>query len=526
MSSNPYLFKFWVPKVGHGGTRSTGSHGAFGLGSNTAAPILINQHGFWQSGSFKSGSKQLQLVDVVNNFDWTHTGGAYRHEVPYIRMSELSVNFNSIRQQLKYMLSSGILGADTAGFIADMMTVKQEKAADKWWEEQKDAGLIGEKDDGGAASKMYKARKKFDGNLDTTIDDSVAPKHLRPYYGLYGVASTGFEYAFPYFTADGKSVDSTWGDLDSSSHGGAISDIIKSTVGPEGFAKTIVDNLAIKKDVLGTYIERAQIYSTQEGPSHTFGFTLFNTGSIDSIVRNWHLQYMLAYQNLPNKLSKVNVDPPVIYEVEIPGMFYSPFAYISSLKISHQGATRTMNIPYFSDYKQTGATDTVGLPNSKTWDKIVGAPRNLRSGTYPRKTTPNHGEVEQIIHGGIEGAPKWNTYNAGVMIIPDAYRIEITIKSMVPESKNLFFHSALGQGTRSTGLYGVTINQSGAFSGDASRMYNRPTGHVAETLAANERQDSFGNIAWETAKEMGSAILKGGEYSQPLRFVTGPGGLL
>ena len=500
MSNNPYLFNFSTAAKAQ---RAGGEAHGRGLGDNTAAPILVNRYG--RTG--KGLPKNLQLVDVVNNFDWTHTAGAYRHEVPYIRMSELSVNFNSIRQQLRYMLSSGILGADTAGFIADMLTVKQEKSARAWYDEAQ-AELGGE--EGSQRHKelsaQYHKRKAYDGSLDTTFEDAVVgPRHLRPYYGLYGVAPTGFEYAFPYFVADGKSVDTAWGDMDSSTHGGAISDIIKSTVGPEGFAKTVIDNLAIQGNVVGTHIERAQIYSSQEGPSHTFGFTLFNTGSITSIVRNWHLQYMLAYQNLPNKLSKVNVDPPVIYEVEIPGQFYSPFAYISSLKVSHQGATRTMNIPYYSDYMDDGSTDTVGLDNSSNWDKIVGVPRNLRNGIHPRKGTPLHGEVEQVIGKGFINSSDYKKFNAGKVIIPDAYRIEITIKSMVPESKNLFFHSALGQGTRSSGLYGVTIKQRGAFAededgvklkglGDTGPVRFDPTAPTGLGGGASIQEDDSGNF--------------------------------
>ena len=121
-----------------------------------------------------------------------------------------------------------------------------------------------------------------------------------------------------------------------------------------------------------------------------------------------------------------------------------------------------MNIPYFSNYKNDASTDTIGIKSSDKWEDIVGGPRRIKSGTFPRKTGTTHSRVEQILHSAAEGKAK--TYTAGMMIIPDAYRIELTIKSMVPESKNLFFHSALGQGTRSSGLYGVTVKQSGAFA--------------------------------------------------------------
>ena len=42
-------------------------------------------------------------------------------------------------------------------------------------------------------------------------------------------------------------------------------------------------------------------------------------------------------------------------------------------------------------------------------------------------------------------------------IVPDAYQIDITIKSLLPESKNLLFHSALGSNTLGSGIYSASI---------------------------------------------------------------------
>ena len=477
-SNNPYLFWF-----GANSDRRIKGQAGSGLGDNTAAPVLRNNYNHDARHGVEDDQGKVQLIDVVNQFDWTHTAGDYRYEVPYIRMSELTVNFNSIRQQLKYMLSTGVAGLKQSKWIAEVLT-PDGQSAQEWYDEKSKGKNTAQKQ---KLLSTLEVKQAFDGDNMVGFNDKVVAKHLKPYYGLYGVASTGFEYIFPYFTADGKSVETSWGDMDSSNHGGALSDIIKSTVGPEGFAKSLIDNLAIQGGVIGTHIERAQIYSSQEGPSYTFGFTLFNTGSIASIVRNWHLQYMLAYQNLPNKLTKVNVDPPVIYEVEIPGMFYSPFAYISSLKISHQGATRTMNIPYFSSYKDTdtgpAGNETAGVSDRASWDKIVGKPRTIINGTAPQKVTPMHGQVEQVnvneriptYEGNKTTAKK---FGKGIMIIPDAYRIEITVKSMVPESKNLFFHSALGQSTRASGLYNVTLAKSGDFT---DKKYAAPAPPVSQT---------------------------------------------
>ena len=519
---DPYLFRF---SKDNSGPARRGSDSVHGLGSDTSAPLLVNDTGKVPDDSISTP----QLIDVVSKFDWTHTAGAYRNEVPYIRMSELSVNFNSIRQQLKYMLSTGVVGLNAAGAAMDMLTFGGQNA-DDWWDAEQKAGKTGKKGTAihSTKSKEFHARLKMEQQSNTRLNTKGIAKHLKPYYGLYGVASTGFEYIFPYFTADGKSVETSWGDMDSSNHGGALSDIIKSTVGPEGFAKSLIDNLAIQGGVIGTHIERAQIYSSQEGPAHTFGFTLFNTGSYKSIVRNWHLQYMLGYQNLPNKLSKVNVDPPVIYEVEIPGYFYSPFAYISSLKISHQGATRTMQIPYFSahgdstpstnmDYRDSVrklASDTIKAHQTRNpfGLETLGENRKKKAGTSPRS---DQAESSEMIEQEIASPKNSEIYDAGLMIIPDAYRIEITIKSMVPESKNLFYHSTLGVGTKASGLYNTTItgnNKDSTTGGKArkSKYHSTTLAGPLETSTTNAGAPGVDYVDFGRKSELGNIYMEGG----------------
>ena len=42
-------------------------------------------------------------------------------------------------------------------------------------------------------------------------------------------------------------------------------------------------------------------------------------------------------------------------------------------------------------------------------------------------------------------------------IIPDAYQIDMTIQSLIPESQNLLYHSTLGPSTLNSGVYTATI---------------------------------------------------------------------
>jgi len=66
--------------------------------------------------------------------------------------------------------------------------------------------------------------------------------------------------------------------------------------------------------------------------------------SYEDVTRNWQLIFLLTYQNLPNKVSKSLSLPPVIYEALLPGVWYSKYAYISSMRVDFVGATRKMNL--------------------------------------------------------------------------------------------------------------------------------------------------------------------------------------
>ena len=78
----------------------------------------------------------------------------------------------------------------------------------------------------------------------------------------------------------------------------------------------------------------------------TFSFPLINTGfsTYDDVRLNWQLVFLLTYQNRPNRRTRELIDPACIYEVNIPGVKYIPFAFISQLKIDYIGARRQMEL--------------------------------------------------------------------------------------------------------------------------------------------------------------------------------------
>jgi len=114
-----------------------------------------------------------------------------------------------------------------------------------------------------------------------------------------------------------------------------------------------------------------------------------NTGhaTYEDVVRNWQLIYLLVYQNRPIRFTRDLIEPPVIYEVSLPGHKYMPYAYVSKLEVQFVGSRRPMEIT-FKDESSLG-----------------------------------------------QGQNRVNT------IIPDGYTIQITLKGLVAETRNFLYTS-------------------------------------------------------------------------------------
>jgi len=180
---------------------------------------------------------------------------------------------------------------------------------------------------------------------------TLGSNYLEPYEGLYLTEDTGFFYKFPYFQNRQNSVTNNFKDKDEAFGG--------SDVRPGGYIASIgeiaeeVRRVATGTAALlnigapGVYIERPKFYSFGEpGDDITFNFPLINTGwaNFNDVVANWQLLFLLIYQNRPNRRSRDLIDPPVMYEVSIPGIKYHPYAYIEKLEVNFRGARRKMNI--------------------------------------------------------------------------------------------------------------------------------------------------------------------------------------
>ena len=431
-SSNKHLFTF-ANAGGFEGFQSTTN--AFSPGLDFSAPVICppgtNPKDFYND----MGAANISTIDVLNNFDWTLNAGHSRQamdDIPYIRMSEYSINFNSFLQNLKFMLNVAADAAKSTGVFENDLVKNATGIATGAVEEG--IGIIDkifDKTDVAGAAKEAKDGVKDFLNNNARIDHAGIPHYLRPYNGLYGVRPTGFQYKIPYFNADWKTVRSSWGDITGGGILGSLANIGQNVAG--GF----VEAGAMMKT--GAYFERPKSYAFDDaGEAITFKFPLYNTRSYEELTKNFELVLMLTYQQLANKMSHVLLDPPVIYDVEIPGKYYTPYGYIANLSIQGIGAQRLQTMNLLSKFQDTPSTDQASHPTN---EEVYGGFRTHDRGAgHNEPKRDQAGRATPLFAGGAQDSTDLNV----TAIIPDVWEVTITMQSLVPNTKNLFYHSLAG----------------------------------------------------------------------------------
>jgi len=258
--------------------------------------------------------------------------------------------------------------------------------------------------------------------------ESLNSKYLLPYEGLYLTEDTEFYYRFPYFVNTLNDISNKFSstpNLNPAEIGGPGGAFYGLSENLGSAALTVAANANMNAP--GIYIEKPKFYNfSEDGEALIFKFPLVNTGwaTYTDVLRNWQLLYLLAYQNRPNRRSRDLIDPPVIYEVSIPGSRYYPYAYIETMKVAFVGSVRKMliDVPY--------GTGTIKIES----------------------------------------------------IIPDAYDVTITLRALVRESQNFLYSMLYDKyniiSTSSTrtlqetqGIIGVPTQ----FSGNRRRLFSQAT---------------------------------------------------
>jgi len=402
-------------------------------------------------GAFKLVPKSNGgLINIFDQFDWTLTPPAGRYNIPKVilteyrqtQSSELRGYLYDARGKVSNLALAGAVGAaPLAAFTREAgsltKTVTNQAAAyttdsGSWWSKtatgisnivntgiDKGVGLV----TGGAAAVQNKS-------TEAITDSSAATKEaLDPYYGLYATELTGFTYAFPYYSdTNMMDISNQWGDSSAFKNaarktGGGIASMIEA-LSPDkegkgggdggekeeeggginfkkvfGFAKGIKDTavgateLGLASTAGALVAEKPKAFTgSSASDSVRISFYLYNTfdngGDVSSLQRNWEFCYMFTYQNLPNRLGINLLDAPCLYSIDISGYKHIPLATLEDIKIKNVGNVRLVNIT-------TGET--------------------------------------------VEDSGSQNQY---IKMMPEAYKVEFTLKSVLTNTRNLFLHNA------------------------------------------------------------------------------------
>jgi hypothetical protein len=353
----------------------------------------------------QGGTTATTQINVVRDFYWTYSpvGDVARAEVPRIILTERKLRTNALISQLKYSLGQAYSGgAQTLQNVEQFSTSAGAPGLAKFIQ-----GLSQGTQQAVQSGISTINSTKIGAQVTEAIGDALsndnnptvnASPWLAPYRNLYLTDPTGWVYVLPYFSNNQASQGNQFSDEGKT---GVVSDAVLGAVA--GLATEAAGLAAsLNNPTQITYIEKSKFYNyPTDGEEITIDFPLINTGSVtyDDIVANWQFLFLLLYQNRPGKTSQNTVDQPVIYQVEVPGTKFFPFCYIQSLNIEFMGSRREL---------------IINIPSSNNISTDLGAV-------------------------GQSASTEINTVPIST-IIPDAYKVTISLKSMIANSKNFMQH--------------------------------------------------------------------------------------
>ena len=310
------------------------------------------------------------LIDVVKDFKWTKTrrNSVGRENTPALELQEFYVTMPAFFSNLNVAKQVVTTAGKAIGSLADNAVGVAGMGASV-------TSIVKEavkKVDTEVENIISKSRKAFGAEESATKFDSQ--KYLTAYEHLYGVKRSSFIYKLPYLEDEYKEVNNNWG-----SGEGTLNQTTTEVV------NKIKNAFSFAAPGVGIDFAKSFQYS-DSGPSHNLTFYLDNTKDSEygknMYETNFRLIYLLLYQNMPNKLNRIALVPPVIYRAKLPGMFSYRYSYLSKLGIKMIGTRKMKNIPKFI-------------------------------------TTENNKAID--------------------VVIPEGYEVTMTLQSLIPETQNLYF---------------------------------------------------------------------------------------
>jgi hypothetical protein len=220
---------------------------------------------------------------------------------------------------------------------------------------------------------------------------AIAEQNPDPYGALYYGQETGFIYNIPYLVKPGDSLR------------GAIKNSWKNQ---DDFSKSFFRKAASKIKTVGGVVggvaapgfgtEDINAFAGTNAKSINISFPLYNTLDIQSTIDNFSFISLFGLQNLKTRTSYLTFIPPKIYKVDGVGFgnIYMPAAYVSSYDVQSIGTTRRID------------------------------------------------ELNQL-GGAFQSAGQY-TGGSGGALVPEAYKVTITLTELIAESANIMA-SSLGE---------------------------------------------------------------------------------
>lgn len=339
-------------------------------------------------------------VDVHYEYNWTLSERAVRDYVPYVELTEykqiLSSEISGFFYNLAGIVDNAQVAARTAGTTARGFTQVTEANTKRALNSISNLNIPSLSEGVLTANKFLdslsdKVQNKIKAIDQATINraketdltgEDPYNRNLNAYTGLYAIEPTGWKYIMPYLTSSNMaSPNNKWGAPGGEAaaalgkmFGGETTPTAGSagastggtaTAGGDGAAGGGGPNIAsLIGNMLGTAVrtglagvdlalaatpgaklsETPQSFQGTDMDSITITFYLYNTQNFEQIKQNWEFCYLFTYQNLPNRKGVNLLDPPCLYKVLVPGYKQLPLCYVSSLKIENVGSVRLIDI--------------------------------------------------------------------------------------------------------------------------------------------------------------------------------------
>ena len=356
--------------------------------------------------SVAADSTPTETIDV-RDLDWTYSKNknANKDEIPYIELKEFKMAGNSY---LSSLMTSALLFPDVveSSFGQDTVVGTLTNKIQESFKDNKFADFmnnIGNKVKD-VSKQIVDKTKPYVNEAITQIKGIDKTSEAWPKSGKYGNdlankysylyirKATGKKYIFPYFQNSYVSITNSFADTYQKENETKLQGMLKS------LSKTMEDvanfgNVASITEP-GMFIQRPKFYEFKDdGFQLDVEFYLFNTLTPNSYLKNIDLITKLLIQNTPHRHNRILVDPPCIYELTVPGRGFFPYTYISKMDVEHVGTKRTLE-------------STISSVTKK-------------------------------------------------VIVPDAFKINLTLKSLIMDTNNLFIPEMGDGGINVSQKYGA-----------------------------------------------------------------------